>query len=91
MKLHGHLGCGAGGHFACRGKACNQQQRPKPAAARISAFEKIAFKNQKRKILGQILDIGNGIAAPTDEGEYGPPVNFAKLCQRFVRGFFASA
>jgi hypothetical protein len=89
--LHGHLGCGAGGHFACRGRACNQQHRPKPAAAQISAFEKIAFKNQKRKILGQILDIGNGIAVPTDEGEYGPPVNFAKLCQRFVRGFFASA
>ena len=57
----------------------------------ISASEKIAFKTHEKKILGQVLDIGNGKAAPTDEREYGPPVNFAKLCQRFVRGFFASA
>ena len=51
----------------------------------------MAFKDHNEKILREILGVGNGMAAPADEGEDRPPISLAKLVQRFARRFFASA
>ena len=51
----------------------------------------MTLKHHNEKILGEILGIGNGMATPADESEDRPPINFAKLAQRFARRFFVCA
>jgi hypothetical protein len=68
-----------------------EQERTKSAAIRIGALEEKTFKDHNEKILGEILGVGNGMAAPADEGEDWPPISLTKLIQCFARRFFASA
>ena len=68
-----------------------EQQRTKSSAIRIGALEEMTFKDHNEKILGEILRVGNGMAAPAGEGEDRPPISLAKLVQCFARRFFVSA
>ena len=56
-----------------------------------SALKEVTFEDHNEKILREILRVGNGIAAPTREGENRPPISLAKLVQCFARRFFISA
>jgi len=68
-----------------------EQERTKSSAIPIGALEEMAFKDPNEKILREVLGVGNGMAAPADEGEDRPPISLAKLVQCFARCFFASA
>ena len=56
-----------------------EQERTKSSAIRIGALEEMTFKDRNEKILREILGVGNGMAAPADEGEDRPPISLAKL------------
>jgi hypothetical protein len=42
----------------------------------------MTLEHRNEKILREILSVGNGIAAPADESENGPPISSAKLGER---------
>ena len=67
-----------------------EQEGTEPSAFRIGALQEVSLKHGEKKILGQILGIGRGIAAAADESENGPPIELAKLCQSRVRGVLRS-
>src|SRR5207237_713862 len=50
-------------------------------------FEEIAFKHHKKKVLGKILRVRNGITAPANEGKDGTPVRFAQIGERLASCF----
>ena len=66
-----------------------EQQRAKPAATGIRAFEKITFKNHEKKILGQVLRVRDGVTAAANERENRSPISFAQIGQCLARLRFA--
>src|SRR5213596_1015396 len=47
-------------------------------------LEKTAFKHHDKKILGQVLCIGDGMALAADKSKNRPPINFAQVGERFA-------
>ena len=45
----------------------------------------MTFEHHKKKILRQILGVGNEMAAAADESENRSPISLAELGQRFAR------
>jgi len=66
-----------------------KEQRPKPAAAWIRAFEEVSFKHHEKKVLGQVLRVGDGPSLPADESEHWTPIDFAKFRERFADRIFS--
>jgi len=62
-----------------------EQERAKPAALWIGVLEPITFQHHKKKILGEILRVFGGMAAPADEGEDWAPIQPAEFGERFPR------
>jgi len=46
--------------------------------------KELTFKHLEKKILRQVLSVGDGMALVADESENRPPINFAKLGERFA-------
>jgi hypothetical protein len=67
-----------------------EQERSESAAIPIGALKEFTFKHGNEKILGEILCVGNGMALLADESENRPPINFAKLGERFTRFVLAA-
>src|SRR5206468_6705353 len=68
-----------------------EYERPEPSTTPIGTIEKTTFKHHYKKILCQVLSIGNGVALAADEGENRSPINFAKRGQRGARLFLVVA
>ena len=68
-----------------------QHERTKPSTTPIGTLEETTFKHHNKKILRQILGVGNGIALLADESENRPPINFAKLGECFARLLLVAA
>src|SRR5438067_3635046 len=47
-------------------------------------LEKTAFKHHDKKILRQVLCVGDGMALAADKGKNRSPINFAKVGERFA-------
>ena len=62
-----------------------EQERTKTAPLRVGVPEPITFQNHKKKILGEILGVFGGMAAPADEGEDWAPIQPAEFGERFPR------
>jgi len=52
--------------------------------------KELTFKHFEKKILRQVLSVGNGMALVADESENRPPINFAKLGERFAHFLLAA-
>src|SRR5437899_13105369 len=50
----------------------------------------MTFKHHYKKILRQVLSVGDGIALVADESKNRPPINFAKLGKRFAHLLLAA-
>ena len=61
-----------------------EHERTEPSATPIGTLEETTFKHHYKKILCQVLGIGDGMAPPADESENRSPINFAKLGERFA-------
>src|SRR5439155_19842873 len=68
-----------------------EYERPEPSTTPIGTIEETTFKHHYKKILCQVLSIGNGVALAADEGENRSPINFAKRGQRGARLFLVVA
>jgi hypothetical protein len=62
-----------------------EHERTEPSTTPIGTLEETTFKHHYKKILCQVLGIGDGMAPPADESENRSPINFAKLGERFAR------
>ncbi len=67
-----------------------EHERTEPSTIPIGTLEETTFKHHHKKILCQVLGIGDGMALPADESENRPPINFAKLGERFARLLLAA-
>ena len=61
-----------------------EHERTEPSTTPIGTLEETTFKQHYKKILRQVLSPGDGMALPADESENRPPINFAKLGERFA-------
>ena len=61
-----------------------EQERTKTAPLRVGVPEPITFQNHKKKILGEILGVFGGMAAPADEGKDRAPIEPAKFRERLA-------
>ena len=62
-----------------------EQERPEPAAGRVGMPKPITFQHHKEKILGEILGVLGGMAAPADERKDGTPIEPAEFRQGLLR------
>ena len=67
-----------------------EHERTESSAIPIGTLKELAFKHRNEEILGQILCVRDGLALVIDEGENRPPINFAKLGERFARLLLAA-
>jgi len=67
-----------------------EHERAESSAIPIGTLKELTFKHHNEKILGEILCVGDGMALVVDESENWPPINFAKLGQRFARLLLAA-
>jgi len=61
-----------------------EQEITEPATVGIGVPEPVTFQHHKKKILGKILCVERGMAAPADERKDGPPIEPAKFRQRML-------
>jgi hypothetical protein len=52
--------------------------------------KELTFKHLEKKILRQVLSVGDGVALVADERENRSPINFAKLGKRFAHLLLAA-
>jgi len=52
--------------------------------------KELTLKDLKKKILRQVLSVGDGMALVADKSENRPPINFAKLGERFAHFLLAA-
>jgi hypothetical protein len=52
--------------------------------------KELTLKHLKKKILRQVLSVGNGMAPLANESKNRPPINFAKLGERFAHFLLAA-
>jgi len=62
-----------------------EKKRTKSAAFTICLLKKITLQDNDKKILSQILGIGNRVTFTTDESENRPPIDTAKLSECVAR------
>ena len=62
-----------------------EKKRTESAAFTICLPEKITLQDHNKKILSQILRIGNRVTFATDESENRPPIDTTELRERFSR------
>ena len=62
-----------------------EQKRTESAAFTICLLEKITLQDNDKKILSQVLGIGNRVTFATDESENRPPIDTTELGERFAR------
>ena len=62
-----------------------EKKRTESAAFTISLLEKMTLQDHDKKILSQILRIGNRVTFATDESENRPPIDTTELGERFAR------
>ena len=67
-----------------------EHERTESSAIPIGTLKELTFKHHNEKILGEILCVGDGMALVADESENRPPINFAKLGERFARLLLAA-
>jgi len=67
-----------------------EYERTKPSAIPIGTLKELTFKHHNEKILREILCVGDRMALVVDESENRPPINFAKLGERFARLLLAA-
>jgi len=63
-------------------------KRPEAPASRIRTFKDLTLEHHRKKILCEILGVGNGIAKATNESENRSPINLAELGERGLRFLF---
>jgi hypothetical protein len=52
--------------------------------------KELTFKHLEKKILRQVLSVGDGMALVANESENRPPINFTKFGKRFAHFLFAA-
>src|SRR6266480_7026511 len=62
-----------------------EHERTKAPAILVGALEESTFKHDDKKILCEILGVGNGVPLTADESENRSPVNFAKFREGSAR------
>jgi len=62
-----------------------EKKRTESAAFTICLLKKITLQDNDKKILSQILGIGNRVTFTTDESENRPPIDTAKLSECVAR------
>jgi hypothetical protein len=68
-----------------------QQKRSEATTTGIGQRKQIAFKHHKKKILGQILGVHDGVTAPTNESENWPPIDLAQFAKGLARRFLRAS
>ena len=61
-----------------------EQEVPKPAACWIGMLEPVTLEHHKKKILGEVLRVLRGMAAPADERKDGTPIEPAEFRQSLL-------
>jgi hypothetical protein len=69
---------------------CPHHKRTKSSAIPIGTVKELTFKHHEKKILGQILSVGNGMTLVTNESKNRSPINFAKFRQCFAHLLLAA-